>query len=311
MISAVQTQKFPEAEITNRLIRAHFYLPESDKGYYQGTRFDWSGITTSLEYKGHNYYGQWFENYSPTTHDAVMGPVEEFTPVGYNEAKPGKNFIKVGVGALVKPVESAYSSYKLYQIVNPGKWKIKKKSDQIQFIHTLIDADYSYEYVKTVQLTKGKSEMTITHSLKNKGQKTIETEVYDHNFLVIDKQPTGTGYVVKFPVDVTGSGKGFGDIVQIQGKQMTFLRDLAGSESIYCGGLQGFSKNPEDYDLKVENIKSGAGVRITCDQPLLKLAFWCSPTTVCPEPYIQIKVEPGQEFTWQISYNYYTFDIQK
>jgi hypothetical protein len=153
--------------------------------------------------------------------------------------------------------------------------------------------------------------MTITHSLKNKGKKTIETEVYDHNFLVIDKQPTGTGYVVKFPVDVTGSGKGFGDIVQIQGKQMTFLRDLASSESIYCNGLQGFSKNPKDYDLKVENIKSGAGVRITCNQPLLKLVFWCSSTTVCPEPYIQIKVKSGQEFSWKISYNYYTFDIQK
>jgi hypothetical protein len=52
MISATQPQKFPEAEITNGLIRAHFYLPESGKGYYQGTRFDWSGITTSLEYKG-------------------------------------------------------------------------------------------------------------------------------------------------------------------------------------------------------------------------------------------------------------------
>lgn len=311
MTSAIQPEKFPESEITNGLIRAHFYLPESGKGYYQGTRFDWSGITNSLEYKGHSYYGQWFEKYSPTAHDAVMGPVEEFSPIGYSEAKSGGNFIKIGIGALAKPVESAYSSYKLYKIVNPGKWKIKEKSDQIQFIHTLTDADYSYEYSKTVKLTKGKPEMTITHSLKNNGKNIIESEVYDHNFLVIDKQPAGTGYVIKFPVNVTGSGKGFGDIAQIQGKQMSFLRDLARSESIYCSGLQGFSKDPKEYDLKVENIKSGAGVRITCDQPLLKLVFWSSSTTVCPEPYILIKVEPGQEITWKISYNYYTFDIQK
>lgn len=310
MISATQQEKFPEAEITNGIMRARFYLPDSGKGYYQATRFDWSGIITSLEYKGHNYYGQWFEKYSPTIHDAVMGPVEEFGPVGYSDAKAGGSFIKIGIGSLSKPDESVYNNFKLYQIANPGKWKVKKKSDQIQFIHELNDAEYSYEYTKTVKLTKGKPEMVLTHTLRNTGRRTIETSVYDHNFLVIDKQPTGPGYVIKFPVNVTGKGQGIGDIAQIQGNQMTFLRDLAKSEKIYCGALQGFSNTAKEYDFRVENLKTGAGVRITCDQPILKLVFWASSTTVCPEPYIQIKVEPGKEFNWKIFYEYYTIDIK-
>ena len=77
MISSTQQEKFPETEITNGLIRTRLYLPDSNKGYYQATRFDWSGIISSLEYEGHSFYGQWFEKYSPTTHDAIMGPVEE------------------------------------------------------------------------------------------------------------------------------------------------------------------------------------------------------------------------------------------
>jgi hypothetical protein len=311
MISATQQEKFPEAEITNGIIRAHFYLPDSKKGYYQATRFDWSGIITSLEYKGHNYYGQWFEKYSPTIHDAVMGPVEEFGPVGYSDAKAGGSFIKIGVGSLSKADESVYSNFKLYQIANPGEWKVKKKSDQIQFVHVLKDAEYSYEYKKTVHLIKGKPEMVLTHTLRNTGRRTIETSVYDHNFLVIDKQPTGPGYIIKFPVNVTGKGQGIGDIAQIQGNQMTFLRDLAKSEKIYCGALQGFSNTAKEYDFRVENIKTGAGVRITCDQPILKLVFWASSTTVCPEPYIQVKVEPGQVFDWKIFYEYYTLDNNK
>ena len=310
MISAMPQEKFPEAEISNGLIHAHFYLPDSNIGYYRGTRFDWSGIISSLEYKGHNYYGQWFAKYNPTTHDAVMGPVEEFAPLGYSEAKSGGSFVKIGIGTLSKPVESAYSNFKLYEIVNPGKREIKNKPDQIQFIHKLDDAEYSYEYSKTIKLTKGKPELVISHSLKNKGKRTIETDAYDHNFLVIDKEPAGPGYVVKFPVEVTGTGKGFGDLALIQGKQLTFLKELARSESIYCAGLQGLSDNPKDYDIRVENIKTGAGVRITCDRPLLKLVIWSSSTTVCPEPYILIKVEPGKEFTWKITYQYYTFDIQ-
>jgi hypothetical protein len=311
LISAQQQIKFPEAEIANSLIKAHFYLPKVDEGYYQATRFDWSGIITSLEYKGHSYYGQWFAKYSPTAHDAVMGPVEEFAPIGFKEAKSGDSFVKIGIGTLTRPDESAYSSYKLYKFVDHGKWDIKKKSDQIQYIHMLDDKNYPYEYSKTIKLTKGKPQLVISHSLRNKGTKVIETEVYDHNFLVIDKQPTGPGYIVKFPVEVSGTGKGIGELYQIQGKQLTFMRDFARSESVYCGGLNGLSNDPKDYDIRVENIKTGAGVRITCDRPILKLVFWSSSTTVCPEPYILIKADPGKEFTWTLTYDYYTFDQQK
>jgi hypothetical protein len=307
-ISAVQSDKFPESAISNGLIHANFYLPETAKGYYQGTRFEWSGNLYNLDYKGHTFYGQWFAKYNPTAHDAVMGPVQEFSPLGYSKAKAGGSFVKIGIGSLTKPDESAYSSYKLYKFVDPGKWKIKEKADQIQFTHTLDDPDFPYEYTKTIKLTKGKPELVISHSLKNKGKNTIESEVYNHNFLVIDKQTTGPGYLVKFPVEVSGTGKGFGDLALIQGKQLTFLKDFARSESIYCAGIKGLSDNPKDYDIMVENIKSGAGVRITCDRPLLKLVFWCASTTVCPEPYILVKVEPGKVFNWTITYNYYTFD---
>jgi hypothetical protein len=305
MISATQQEKFPEAEIANGLIRAHFYLPDSNKGYNQATRFDWSGVISSLEYEGHSFYGQWFEKYSPTTHDAVMGPVEEFAPIGYSEAKSGGNFLKIGVGMLSKPDESAYNSFKLYSIANPGKWKIKTKASQIQFLHELKDSEYSYEYSKTLKLTKGKPELILTHSLKNTGKKTIETIVYDHNFLVIDNQLTGPGYVVHFPENVKGTGRGFGEIARIQDNELIFLRELNQGESVYCSGLQGLNNNAPSYNLSVENRKTGAGVRIRCDQPMLKLVFWANLKTVCPEPYIQIRVESGKEFNWKISYEYY------
>ena len=305
MISAIPPEKFPEAEITNGLIRAHFYLPDSKTGYYQATRFDWSGVIKSLEYEGHSFYGQWFDKYSPTTHDAIMGPVEEFAPVGYSEAKSGESFLKIGVGTLSKPDESAYNSFKYYSISNPGKWKIKKKADQIQFVQELNDSEYSYKYCKTLSLTKGKPELVLTHSLKNTGKKTIETTVYNHNFLVIDRQLTGPGFVVKFPENVKGTGRGIGEIAQIQDSKLIFLRELKNGESVYCSGLQGLNNNTPDYNLIVENTNTGAGVRIRCDQPMLKLVFWASFKTVCPEPYIQIKVEPGKEFSWKISYEYY------
>jgi len=57
IIIAMSTTKFPQTEITNGLIRATIYLPDAKTGYYQGTRFDWSGNMVSLEYSGHNISG--------------------------------------------------------------------------------------------------------------------------------------------------------------------------------------------------------------------------------------------------------------
>lgn len=52
-IGAKPVDRFPQAEITNELIHARFYLPDAKDGYYRGSRFDWSGVMPELEYQGH------------------------------------------------------------------------------------------------------------------------------------------------------------------------------------------------------------------------------------------------------------------
>ncbi|HUX57485.1 MAG TPA: hypothetical protein VMV77_10955 [Bacteroidales bacterium] len=305
IIVAIPIMKFPQKEINNGLIRARIYLPDSKKGYYQGTRFDWSGNIESLEYKGHNYFGQWFKKYSPEIHDVIMGPVEEFMPLDYIETKAGDSFLKIGVGVLSKPDDKPYTFSRLYPVLNRGTWKVNTQSDQVQFIHELNDTDYSYLYEKRVQLMKDKPELVLSHTLKNTGSRTIETSVYDHNFFVIDKQPIGPGFIVKLPFDLKGEGEGIGELADIAGDKIVFLRELNDGETVFCSGLEGFGTTSKDYDIRIENKTTGAGVRITCDQPILKLNFWCCSTTVCPEPYIKIKVDPGEESHWEIRYLFY------
>ena len=61
----------PAVEITNGVIHAKIYLPEAMRGFYRGTRFDWSGVIYSLQTGGHDYYGPWFVKTDPTVHDFV------------------------------------------------------------------------------------------------------------------------------------------------------------------------------------------------------------------------------------------------
>jgi hypothetical protein len=62
MTGAVPVDQFPEATISNESIRARIYLPNNTNGYYRGSRFDWSGVIPELLYKGHSYFGKWFDH---------------------------------------------------------------------------------------------------------------------------------------------------------------------------------------------------------------------------------------------------------
>src|SRR6266404_1665144 len=125
-VGLVSAADFPQAEISGGSIRAKLYLPDAEKGYYRATRFDWSGQIASLEFQGHNYFGQWFDRYDPKLHDAILGPVEEFLTngmgLGYADVKTGESFVKIGVGAVRKPEERAFRQFNTYEITDPGTW---------------------------------------------------------------------------------------------------------------------------------------------------------------------------------------------
>jgi hypothetical protein len=299
----------PEAEISNGLITAKLYLPDPERGYYRGTRFDWSGVMPSLKYAGHEYFGQWFPSYDPKLHDAIMGPVEEFrtgdSSLGYEQAKPGETFIRIGVGVVRKPEERRYQTFRTYDIVDPGKWTVRKGSDRVEFIHELKDeTGYAYVYSKIVRLVKGKPELVLEHALKNTGRRPIETSQYNHNFFVIDGRPTGPDFVVKFPFELQ-SVRELQDAAQVRGGELNYLRELQKGQSVFTE-LKGFGPSAKDYDIRIENRAAGAGVRIVGDKPLSKIVFWSIQTTVCPEPYIDLQVKPGGQAKWRIRYEFYT-----
>jgi len=309
LICRLSAQNYPKATISNGILRAEFMLPNYPNGSYQGTRFDWSGIISSLQYEGHEYFGQWYEHHDPKIHDAITGPVEEFrtndSAIGYDETKPGGAFMRIGVGTVRKPEETAYRPYSTYEIVDPGKWTIREHKDHIEFQHKLKSDDgYAYVYTKTVRLVKGKPRMVIEHTLRNTGSKVIESTQYNHNFFVIDHEVVGPDVVAKF-VFTPNPVRGFSDRAEVRGPEIVFPHELQDKKGVFTE-LAGAGTEVKDYDFRLENVKTGAGVHITSDQPLLKVNFWAIRTVAVVEPYIQMKIEPGQQKQWTIYYDFYT-----
>ncbi len=299
----------PHAAISNGIISAQLYLPSAESGYYRGARFDWSGVVSRLDYKGHNFFGVWFPKYEPTLHDAITGPVEEFRSadgaLGFEEAKAGEMFVKVGVGILQKPDDQPYQFSRGYKIISTGKWVVRPYPDRIEFEQELKGVrGYSYIYTKKVRVVKGQPELVLEHTLKNTGKREIDTEVYDHDFYVIDGQPTGPAFSVKFvfPPHATDD---LGDKAAVRGQEIVYLRELAPKNDSAASYIEGYSDRVNDNDIRVENTKAGVGVEEIGDHPLSKLYLWSIRTTVCPEAYIALHIPPGKKGKWQIRYRFY------
>ena len=302
-----EQEGYPQAEITNGLITAKLYLPDAQHGYYIGSRFEWSGIIYELKYEGHDYFGQWYPIRDPKIHDAISGPVEEFMQIGYEEAPVGGEFLRIGIGGMRKPEEERFDRYGYYEFSNPGKWTVKKEKDNVLFTHQLDDvAGYSYLYEKTVRLLKDKPELVLEHTLKNTGTRAIQTSVYNHNFFTIDHQTTDPDVVVKFAFLPRPSRES--PLININGHKIEYVRALEQDETASLGQLLGHNNSVVDNDFVIENVRTRAGVRITGNRPISRIVYWSSTYTVCPEPYIDIDIQPGESFTWEINYRFYTID---
>lgn len=322
----VNAADFPKTEISNGQINAKIYLPDAQKGYYRSTRFDWSGAIYSLQYKGHDFYGPWFDQIDPKVINwiyrgpeivsgpcsALCGPVDEFdTVLWWNESKPGGTFIKIGVGVLRRG-EGNYNRYKPYEVLNSGKWSVKEQKDFVEFTQELSDPNsgYAYLYRKVVRLAKDKPEMVIEHSLKNTGKLAILSSVYNHNFVVLDKQAPGPDFTFKVPYQIQPGKPADKVLAEPRGNEVVYLKQLSGEDEAVVQ-LPGFSNKIEDTEIIIENKKVGAGMKITGDRPLIQSLIWSIRKVLAVEPYISIDIKPGTEFTWKNMYKYYTISSNK
>ena len=310
----------PATEISNGLIKAKIFLPDMRNGFYRGTRFDWSGTIYSLEANRHEYYGPWFTRTDPAVHDFVyreedivagpcsadMGPVDEFAPVGFQEAKSGGTFVKIGVGALRKTADTKYDNYHLYEIADGGHWTVDRRDAGVRFIQELRDASsgYAYVYEKDLQLTPSKAEMVLSHRLKNVGSRAIRTSVYNHNFLVLDGRPPGPDVTITVPFPIRAVRPFQNDLAEVRVNRIVYLKQLHGHDTV-ATAIEGFGPSAADNAFRIEDTVAHAGISARGDRPLLRESLWSIRSVIAMEPHVAIDVEPGAEFTWSTVYEYH------
>lgn len=307
MVTAGAAQDVPEdtpkVTIRNEKVKAVLWLPDAGKGYYRGCRFDWSGLIARAEFDGRTVFGPFRPRHDPLVFDNVCGPATEFgledAPPGFNEAKVGEPFIKIGVGLLKKVPHPKYGFWHTYEFAAPPAWKVEPGPDRVEFRQEISHNGWGYAWTKRVSLPAGDPAIAIECRLKNTGTKDIDTRFYCHNFTLLDGEPVGPAYKIEFPFEV-GLRKGAKGKARTNGREI-LLPEIAKNELVWAV-LEGWKSRVEDNGVFIQNRKTGTAVRIQGDQPPVEWRFFARPTAACPEPFIRIQLAPGEEKSWRMDY---------
>src|SRR5262245_38244337 len=252
VVGPATAEEYPHVFLKNNTVKMKLYLPDAEKGFYRGTRFVRAGVLGEVEYAGHKLFGPWKDTHDPTNHGDIIGFAPEFgqqKPLGYDDAKVGGTFLKIGVGELEKPAEEKYSFATKYKVVKPAEWKEllrEADGDNLRRIGWLtrgeLPSGLKYQYEMTLQLTepKGVPTLHVNYQLKNIGRGRISTDFYQHNFFNVDNDSVGPSYALEFmyePKPQNPRGR-FEELVTAEAKELRLKDKLA--EGFVMAGVTGY-----------------------------------------------------------------------
>lgn len=230
-----------------------------------------------------------------------MGIAGMPVPLGFAEAAPGGHFVKIGVGVLCRPDTAPYSFARRYEIVEAPAWQVEQAGTWVEMRQTLAHGVYDYEYSHRIELVEGEAAFITRHTLLNAGGAAIHQAHYSHNFLMVDQQPIGPAYEVTFPFAPVSS-LASDSVARFNGSLLTFREPIPADQAVFTP-LSGFGNTVLDNGVMVRHRDAGVEVRIRGDKPVMRYHLFAVAGAVCPEPFVELHVAPGETITWQSRYD--------
>lgn len=271
---------------------------------YRETRFDWSGKIIEVNFENVTF-GITETPKAAHQHHNGRGFFNEFgidSPLGFDEAKKGEWFHKIGVG-LLKKEDDSYSFVNNYK-VKTLNFSIQKSTDSIH-LECSSELVHGYQYILKKEIQLLETGFRINYWLENIGDKTIKTTEYNHNFLAFNKESMSNDYRLVLPFELD-SGQFDENVnpenfVQFKNDQLGFSKTP--NEVFFFNYLNGKKKVPASW--KLENSKLNIGIKEVGDFNTSKVNVWGCKHVISPELFFEIALHPKQRVSWSRTYTFY------
>lgn len=281
--------------LKNKNLEVHIDLPHEN---YQTSRFDWTGKIQSVKFRGiplsiternngqdENLFGKGFYN--------------EFgieTALGFEEAEIGEWFHKIGIG-LLKKNESDYFFHKEFEI-KPAEFIVNTNSASIE-IKCISELFNGYAYTLAKRITLNDDGFTISYILTNTGKKEILSDEYTHNFIAVNNDSIGPGYILKFPFQI--KPEEFTDLeerIELGEDQITFNGNP--NKQFFIGKLTEDASTKANWELI--HKKQKIGIREVPSFKVQKVNLWGWKHVISPELFHYIHLKIGESTEWNRKY---------
>ncbi len=269
---------------------------------YTGTRFDWSGFVTQVTLDNlHTFCVP--EDYDPGKGTGGIGLCSEFgidQPIGYDNAKPGETFPKLGVGLLTRLDKPEYSFWYPHKIAENFPIQVTQTGQTATFITQPVPCG-GYAARLTKRLTVTDNCLSIAYELENTGEQPIHTNEYVHNFVGIDQKTFGPDYQLNFPYEpLIESPSEMNAILSTAGHS---LRQKETPHHPFYARLVGFSQGDQPQ-WELVHQPSGVAMRETVDFLPTRVAVWGTTHVISVEVFIDLAIRPGETKRWQRTYEF-------
>lgn len=279
---------------------------------YVGSRFDWNGTIVSAKFKGIETLGEEKKLFHRNKKIYGRGLHNEFgikRCIGYDETQKDGLFPKIGTGWLTKN-DVPYFFYTQYP-VKPLNFSYEVDSNKAIFTCNSGKINgFAYEYTKEITLTE--NGFSTKYTLKNTGDKLLETDEYVHNFIRLGKSKTKKGQKLTFGWKVDESKllekNDPCNNIKIQNGEIVFVSTPEKNKEFFLGGLSGEpvinadSQIQGKWTLIDENI--GISMSEICDFNIEKADLWGHSEDISPEIFYSFSIKPGETTSWTRTIEY-------
>ncbi len=258
-----------------------------------GPRFDTLGAVTAVHCDGQSFCTR-------------EGLIDEFNiqpplaPPGYEAAKPGEPFVKIGVGELLRADAGPYRFSHPYTVRQLAPVTLEQQDGLLRLSQSLrSETGWGYEYRKTYRVQPDAAMLVIEYTLTNVGQRPIHAEQYNHNWFNFSGDPVNGQYFVEAKFDMMDQGTAW---TERQGQRLAVKGRL---------GQASYFPSPRSAPaaanwLHAGHAGRGQGVFVGGDFDVARFALYADPGALCPEVFAEIRLAPGQVRTWNRTYAFHS-----
>lgn len=258
------------------------------------TRFSHCGYITQIVNKksGKALFGCAVDKFHPFHGEGF--PDEFEIPLLYKNIAVGENFVKIGVGLEKKLSQTPYTNWDEHPIVKKAETEVAQSGNAVSFVQRLEYAGVGYEYVKTIAL--GKTEYSISHSLKNTGTLAWTTLWYSHAFLPLG----GSGSTVTLSKNTGGVLRTpSSNLVEMDDEAELFISDLTTQGECFQWDIECVDNFQKVYIANGECILDAIG-----DYQYQELQVYVNDRIISVEPKLNIQLGAGEQKCWKTVYKY-------